>query len=67
VPYGYRPDLPPDAPHTRPVKWLATDLPRTALGQDLPYSLGTFRTVCEVRRLVGSGPLGMDSPRIWSK
>src|SRR6266536_3738393 len=25
--YTYRPDLPPDARHTRPVKWLATDLP----------------------------------------
>ncbi len=31
--YTYRPDLPPDARHTRPVKWL----------------LGAFLTVCEVK------------------
>jgi len=49
-PYTYRPDLPPDARHTRSVKWLATDLPRTAFGQDLLYSLGAFLTVCEVKR-----------------
>jgi restriction system protein len=48
--YAYRPDLPPDARHTRSVKWLATDLPRTAFGQDLLYSLGAFLTVCEVKR-----------------
>jgi restriction system protein len=118
--YIYRPDLPSDARHASPVKWLATDLPRTAFGQDLLYSLGAFLTVCEVKRheavrrldnlvqtgkdlgwtgpatspagtpretdvtpsdeetssvdiegpdggvdvLVGSGPLGMDAPRI---
>jgi len=48
--YRYRPDLPPDARHTRPVRWLRTDLARTAFGQDLLYSLGAFLTVCEVKR-----------------
>jgi restriction system protein len=48
--YQYRPDLPPDARHTRPVRWLRTDLARTAFGQDLLYSLGAFLTVCEVKR-----------------
>ena len=48
--YQYRPDLPADARHTRPVKWLKPDLPRTAFGRDLLYSLGTFLTVCEIRR-----------------
>jgi restriction system protein len=48
--YRYRPDLPPDARHTRPVKWLRPDLPRTAFSQDLLYSLGAFLTVCEVKR-----------------
>jgi restriction system protein len=49
-PYAYRPDLPQDARHVRPVTWLRTDLPRTAVGQDLLYSLGAFLTVCELRR-----------------
>lgn len=34
----------------RSVKWLRTDLPRTALKQDLLYSLGATQTVCEVQR-----------------
>lgn len=48
--YQYRPELPADARHTRPVKWLKPDLPRTAFGQDLLYSLGAFLTVCEIKR-----------------
>jgi restriction system protein len=32
------------------VKWLHTDLPRTAFEQDLLYSFGAFITVCQVRR-----------------
>jgi restriction system protein len=32
------------------VKWLNTDVPRTALDQDLLYSLGAFMTVCEIKR-----------------
>jgi restriction system protein len=48
--YRYRADLPSDARHTRPVKWQVTDLPRTAIGQDLLYSLGAFLTVCEIKR-----------------
>ncbi|HEX8004587.1 MAG TPA: restriction endonuclease [Mycobacteriales bacterium] len=47
--YAYRPDLPPDAMHTRPVDWFA-DVPRTAIGRDLLHSLGAFLTVCEIRR-----------------
>jgi len=41
--YKYRGDLPPRARHTRPVKWLKVDLPRTAFGQDLLYSHGGRR------------------------
>jgi restriction system protein len=48
--YEYRHDLPSDARHTRRVHWLTTDLPRTAIGQDLLYSLGAFLTVCEIKR-----------------
>ncbi len=37
--YQYRDDL-GEIHHTRPVKWLRTDVPRAAIGQDLLYSLG---------------------------
>ncbi len=48
--YHYRPELPQDARHTRPVKWLRSDLPRTAFSQDLLYSLGAVQAVCEIKR-----------------
>jgi restriction system protein len=48
--YEFRHDLPSNAHHTRRVQWLTTDLPRTAIGQDLLYSLGAFLTVCEIKR-----------------
>jgi restriction system protein len=48
--YTYRPDLPVDARHVRTVQWLRTDLARSAVGQDLLYSLGAFLTVCEIKR-----------------
>ncbi len=47
--YLYRPDL-ERSPHTRPVKWLQTDLPRTAFRQDLLYSLGAMMAVCQIQR-----------------
>lgn len=48
-PYQYRPDLPPNAQHTRSVKWIK-EVPRTAIEQDLLYSFGAFMTVCRVQR-----------------
>jgi len=48
--YTYSPDLPDGAHHTRPVKWVREDIPRSAFGQDLLYSLGAFMTVCRIRR-----------------
>lgn len=36
--------------HTRPVKWLRLEVPRTAFRQDLLYSLGAFMTVCTISR-----------------
>lgn len=53
-PYTYRPEFPRNARHTRPVEWLMSDVPRTAIGQDLLYTLGAFLTVCEVRRNEGA-------------
>ena len=49
-PYEFRPDLPPDAHHTRRVEWIRKDIPRTAFEQDLLYSLGAAQTVCQVSR-----------------
>ncbi|MGH7132805.1 MAG: restriction endonuclease [Phycisphaerales bacterium] len=34
----------------RPVKWLNTDVPRSAFDQDLLYSMGAFMTICEIKR-----------------
>lgn len=39
-----------DACHTTPVKWLKTDIPRSAFNQDLLYSFGAFMTVCQTSR-----------------
>ncbi len=47
--YSYQPQGTPGY-HTRPVKWLKTDIPRTAFDQDLLYSFGAFMTVCQISR-----------------
>jgi restriction system protein len=47
--YSYQPKG-TDGYHTRPVKWLRTDIPRTAFDQDLLYSFGAFMTVCQISR-----------------
>ena len=39
-----------EARHTRPVRWLQTDIPRTTFEQDLLYSFGAFMTVCKISR-----------------
>lgn len=36
--------------HSRGVKWLETDIPRTNFDQDILNSLGAFTTVCQIRR-----------------
>ena len=36
--------------HTRPVKWIRLDIPRSTFGQDLLYSFGAFMTVCNITR-----------------
>ena len=40
----------PGKRHVIRVDWKKTDLPRSAVGQDLLYSLGAFMTICEVKR-----------------
>jgi len=49
-PYKFEASNPDGARHTRPVDWVRTDVPRSAIGQDLLYSLGAFMTVCEIKR-----------------
>lgn len=48
--YKYRSDFPDRARHTRKVKWLKDDIPRSAFDQDLLYSFGAYLTVGRVRR-----------------
>lgn len=36
--------------HSRPVKWIEHDIPRSSFDQDILYSLGAFMTVCEIKR-----------------
>ncbi|WP_119293492.1 restriction endonuclease [Azohydromonas sediminis] len=49
---GYRYDAAAKEPyrHSRDVKWLHTDVPRSAFDQDLLYSFGAIMTICEVKR-----------------
>lgn len=53
-PYQYRDDPDPTRRHVVPVEWLVTDVPRTAIHQDLLYSLGAFMTICEIKRNDGA-------------
>jgi len=48
--YQYREDPDPERRHVVKVDWRRTDVPRTAVKQDLLYSLGAFKTVCEITR-----------------
>jgi restriction system protein len=48
-PYAFRTEM--GAPHhVRQVKWLRSDIPRTAFGPDLLASLGSLLTICQLRR-----------------
>ena len=49
--YAHRKDLDPEVSglHTRPVEWVK-EVPRSAIDQDLLYSLGAFMTVCKIQR-----------------
>jgi len=48
--YAYQPGNPEGALQTRPVRWLRTDIPRSAIDQDILFSLGAFMTVCQIKR-----------------
>ena len=36
--------------HSRAVKWIAKDVPRSVFPQDLLYSFGAIMTICEIKR-----------------
>jgi len=52
--YRYREDEDPDKRHVVSVDWQRTDLPRTAVKQDLLFSLGAATTICSIRRNDGA-------------
>jgi restriction system protein len=49
-PYKYDASGGGDYRHYREVKWLNTEVPRSAFDQDLLYSFGAFLTVCNIKR-----------------
>lgn len=48
--YCHHPAGPNPFFHYRTVRWLATDVPRSAFDQDLLYSMGAFMTICRLTR-----------------
>ena len=42
--------LEPVLKHSRSVKWIATDVPRSNFAQDILYSLGAIMTICKIER-----------------
>lgn len=47
--YAYHTEFPADARHVRRVKW-EQSVPRSAIPQDIRFTLGAFLTVCRVER-----------------
>lgn len=43
--------------HSRTVKWLAPEVPRSVFDQDLLFSFGAFMTICEIQRNDAEGRL----------
>ena len=52
--YEYSDESDPQRRHVRPVGWIVSDLPRTAIKQDLLHTLGAFSTICEISRNDGA-------------
>lgn len=48
--YAFDPKAEQTYRHSIKVKWLNTDVPRTAFAQDLLYSFGAFMTVCRMSK-----------------
>ena len=52
--YWYRSDAEPSCRHAISVEWKRTDIPRTAVKQDLLYSLGSALSICQIKRNDGA-------------
>jgi restriction system protein len=48
--YEYNPKEVDPYRHSRAVKWLSQDIPRSNFDQDILYSLGAFMTICAIHR-----------------
>ncbi|MFO8102305.1 MAG: restriction endonuclease [Dehalococcoidia bacterium] len=48
--YQFVPKGPDPYYHFREIKWLAKDIPRSNFDQDLLYSFGAFKTICQISR-----------------
>jgi len=48
--YEFHPEAENPYYHSRSVKWLEQDIPRTNFDQDILNSLGAFTTVCQIKR-----------------
>jgi len=53
-PYWYNKDAGPSWRHVVSVDWKRTDVPRTAVKQDLLYSLGSALSICTITRNDGA-------------
>ncbi|GER86698.1 hypothetical protein KDW_08600 [Dictyobacter vulcani] len=49
-PYQYNPDLLFNIRHTRTVKWIEKEIPRSIFEQDILRSLGSILSVCQIQR-----------------
>lgn len=52
--YRYLDEEDAERRHVRPVEWRVTDVPRTAIRQDLLHTLGAFSTYCGIVRHDGA-------------
>ncbi len=48
--YIHRPEGPDPYYHSRDIRWIEQDIPRTNFDQDILYSLGAFSTICQIKR-----------------
>lgn len=49
-PYEFDPNADESYRHSRRVKWIEQDVPRSNFEQDLLYSFGAFMTICRIER-----------------
>jgi len=49
-PYVYNSKASDPFYHSRTVKWIAEDVPRSNFDQDMLYSFGAFMTICQIER-----------------